>query len=256
MSPAKTLLTLLLPAALLLLAACEKKDNRPLRLVTAANYAPYEFRMDGKVVGADIEIAKLVAESLGRPLEVQTVSLDEIFDCLESGRADFSLSALTVSAEREKHCLFSKPYVRTGLVIVSLLSNPLPDIPQGRSQVAGVELGSTAQHFCLENGIVFRTYPTPHEADVDLIDGRLDYVLADASMARSMAIYHPELGITSGYLTEDHYAAAVPRTWAGRQLLKTINKILNNLEKHGEIQMKITEWTRISDEQSISPHEQ
>ena len=67
----------LLFLGLLLVTGCGKK-NDTIVMVTEAGFAPYEYYEDGKIVGVDIDIAKEIANAVGKKLEVKDVAFDSI----------------------------------------------------------------------------------------------------------------------------------------------------------------------------------
>ena len=48
-------------------------------MVTEAGFAPYEFYKNNEIVGVDVEIAKKIAEKLGKELEIKDTDFDSIF---------------------------------------------------------------------------------------------------------------------------------------------------------------------------------
>ena len=60
-----------------ILCGCSK-DETELIMVTEAGFAPYEFYENGQIVGVDIEIAKKIAEKLGKKLVVKDIYFDLI----------------------------------------------------------------------------------------------------------------------------------------------------------------------------------
>ena len=43
----------------------KEQENKTLRVVTAADYAPFEYRERGKIVGFDVDLANAVAKEAG-----------------------------------------------------------------------------------------------------------------------------------------------------------------------------------------------
>ena len=68
----KFLITLL---ALLCITGCSN-NNEKLVMVTEAGFAPYEFYENNEIVGVDIEIAKEIAKSMDKKLEVKDIAFD------------------------------------------------------------------------------------------------------------------------------------------------------------------------------------
>jgi polar amino acid transport system substrate-binding protein len=81
------------------LASCGGNDDK-LVVYTEAGFAPYEFYYNNEIVGVDIEIAKLVAEKMGKTLQIEDVNFDTIIGAVKSGKADLGIAGITITAER------------------------------------------------------------------------------------------------------------------------------------------------------------
>lgn len=69
------------------------------------DYAPYEFIDGGKqgqeaFSGADVSLARYIAESLGVALEIRSLGFDEALAAVVEGSADLAISAFASNAER------------------------------------------------------------------------------------------------------------------------------------------------------------
>lgn len=83
------------------------------------DYAPYEFvdlTKDGmdKYVGADVELAKKIADELGLELVLKPMAFDLILAALDTGKIDVAISGFTWSSERADSYLFSSAYFDDG----------------------------------------------------------------------------------------------------------------------------------------------
>lgn len=87
-----------------------------LKLGTAAVTEPFSF-IDGtqKVVGFDIELARLVAQKLDMKLEVVNMEFGAMIPALISGKVDMIAACITITDERAKKVLFSEPYYTGGI---------------------------------------------------------------------------------------------------------------------------------------------
>src|SRR3954468_6546395 len=75
----------------------EESNGKTLRIVTDANYAPFEFLEGDKIVGFDVDFINAVAEEAGYEVKLESVGWDPIFVEIESKRADVAISAITVN---------------------------------------------------------------------------------------------------------------------------------------------------------------
>ena len=101
----------LMTSLAVILSACgqnneeQSKDgastDKTLRIVTNADYAPFESLEGDKVVGFDVDYANALAKEAGYKAEVVHVGWDPIFVEIEKGTADIGASAITINDERK-----------------------------------------------------------------------------------------------------------------------------------------------------------
>ena len=97
-----------------------KADAKILRLGLSADYPPFEFKKDGRVVGFDVELAEELAKDLGYSLEIQDMDFSALIPSLTSGRVDFVMSGMAVNEERKKNIDFSDIYYTGKFAVISL----------------------------------------------------------------------------------------------------------------------------------------
>lgn len=128
---AATLLTVLGITALGLGAAqaqaptsrLEEIVKRDKLIVATFNTAPPFGYTDeaGKLVGFDIDIARLIAKSLlgdENKVEFVTVTSEGRWPAVNSGRADIGLASTTVYPDRALRVAFTRPYIDSGISIL------------------------------------------------------------------------------------------------------------------------------------------
>lgn len=96
----------------------ESKDQ--LVVATNAAFEPFEY-MDGEnYVGIDMEIAKALADKLGKELVIQNMDFDAV--CLSVGqhKCDVAMAGLTIKPDREEYVAFSDPYYSASQKLITL----------------------------------------------------------------------------------------------------------------------------------------
>ena len=87
-----------------------------VKLGTAAVTEPFAFVDDSRtVVGFDIELARRVAQKLGKRLEVVNMDFGALIPALLSGKVDMIAACITITEERARKVLFSEPYYTGGI---------------------------------------------------------------------------------------------------------------------------------------------
>jgi len=97
----------------------QEEAQAVLRVGTDAAYEPFEYiDEDGNFAGFDMELIAMIAEEMGRELELQNVQWDGIIPGLMNGNYDCLISAMTITEERMKQINFSDPYFTIKQAIV------------------------------------------------------------------------------------------------------------------------------------------
>ena len=90
-------------------------DAKVLRVAVTRFDLPgfHAHRSDGKLVGAEIEMAQQIAQALGVGVEfIENADLfDAVADLVASGSAEIGISKLSQTYARLRHVRFSKPYI-------------------------------------------------------------------------------------------------------------------------------------------------
>ena len=86
-----------------------------INISTSPDYAPYEFidptkSGDDKYVGADIELAKYIANELGVELELNAVDFNTVLSNIAAGTTDLAISGISINEERKKSMDFTEAY--------------------------------------------------------------------------------------------------------------------------------------------------
>ena len=93
-------------------------EGEKLIMATNAQFPPYEFYQDGKIVGIDVEIGKAIADRVGKVLVIDDIEFDAIISSVSSGKADIGLAGFTVTDERKQQINFSDSYTTSKQVII------------------------------------------------------------------------------------------------------------------------------------------
>ena len=83
-------------------------------------FPPMAFRDSAtkEIIGLDIDLARMAAQSLGLKIEFKPIPWDKTIPRLNTGDVDIVWSGLSILPEREKQMLFSQPYLESRQVIV------------------------------------------------------------------------------------------------------------------------------------------
>ena len=238
-------LALALAAVMLVMcfAACgEKKDDNVLTMATNAEFPPYEFMENNEIAGIDAEIAKAIAEKLGKELVIENVDFDSLIPGVQTGKYDFVMAGMTVTDERLEQVDFTQTYATGVQVIIVKEDSPITtaDDPfaEGANNKIGVQLATTGDLYCTwdieDEGLgTVERFNKGADAVMALTSGKVDCVVIDNEPAKVFVENNEGLKILdTEYITED-YAAAVSKD--NPELLADIDKALGELIEDGTV---------------------
>ena len=166
---------------------------------------------DGKPVGFDVEIGKLIAAALGIPEDgiewVETVSANrEAF--IENGTVDIVIATYTINDKRKEVVSFAGPYYTAGQDILVLAGNPEgitgPKDLEGKN-VCSVA-GSTSEKNIAEYGVNLITSDTYSNCLEPLRQDRVIAVTTDNVILAGLADQNPgEFEVVGNPFTEEPY---------------------------------------------------
>jgi ABC-type amino acid transport substrate-binding protein len=88
----------------------------PLRVGITPVFPPLVFRQGDRLAGIEIELARMLGEELGRPLQFIEVKWDKQIPALLDGKTDIIMSSMTATRERQVRIAFAEPFLKSGLV--------------------------------------------------------------------------------------------------------------------------------------------
>jgi putative lysine transport system substrate-binding protein len=128
------IMSLVLTGALLLTgcgSSNAKEDENVFRVGMEAGYAPFNWtqmddsnggvKIDGGAEyagGYDVEIAKKIADGLGKELVIVKTEWDGLVPSLQSGKIDAIIGGMSPTAERKESIDFSDTYYKSDLVML------------------------------------------------------------------------------------------------------------------------------------------
>lgn len=185
-------------ATVFLLAGCaEKKDENELRIGMEAGYAPFNWTQSTDANGAvkisgdsdfaggyDVEIAKKIAEGMGKEPVIVKIEWDGLVPALTSGKIDIIVAGMSPTDKRKESIDFSDNYYKSNLVMV---------VKKG----SAYESASSIQDF--SGAKITAQLNTFHYTVIDQINGVSKETAMDNFPAMRVAL---ESGIIDGYVSE------------------------------------------------------
>lgn len=157
-----------------------------LRVGMEAGYMPFEMRdKNGRIIGFDVDIARLMARSMGVELKLVNTAWDGIIPSLLTDKFDVIIAGMTITPERNLQVNFTQPYMLIGQSIVlnkrhEKTVSSYRDLNDPKF-VISTKLGTTgdiAARRYLSRAQV-RTYESESEAVTEVRNGRADAFVYD-----------------------------------------------------------------------------
>ena len=185
-----------------------KLDSSKDQLVVATNAAfePFEYTKGDSYYGIDMEIAKLLADELGKELVIENMDFDAVFLSVSQQKCYIAMAGLTINEEREEYVTFTDSYYSASQRLIVPSDNTTFDDCKSADDVAallakteksdkiGVQAGTTGQYYVEGSedwdfpGLPAEcvTYKSGSLAVQDMLNGNITYVIIDAAPASAI----------------------------------------------------------------------
>lgn len=230
-------------------------DGNALRVATNAAFPPFEYKQGNAFTGIDIQIAKELADSMDRKLEVVDMDFDAVVTSVSTGDCDIGMAGLTVTEDRKQVVDFTDAYYTSAQVIIykngnsaftglnskEAIENFLK--AQNKDFVIGTQNGTTG--FMYSNGdegmgydgftnLTTKGYTSGALAVRDLVNGKVNAVIIDKQPALMIAAAQGGVTVIDDVeLTSESYAFCVKKGDA--EMLKAANDLLDTLQENGKL---------------------
>ncbi len=227
----------LLAVFLLAATALGASVEPPLRVGMDLSYPPFEtIGPDGQPAGISVELARGVAQHLGRPVEIQNIPFTGLIPSLKSGKIDLIISSMTATPERAKVVAFSDPYLTTGLaalVPAGSKAENLADLDQSGNVIV-VRQGTTGEVFARQSIKQARilTLEKENACVLEIVQGKAAAFIYDQMSVFQNAKRNPEQtrALLAPLQTESWAVALRPDDTAQ---LATVNAFLKKFRAEG-----------------------
>ncbi|MFD9905065.1 transporter substrate-binding domain-containing protein [Streptomyces sp. NPDC059063] len=171
-----------------------------LRVCTTGDYRPFTHRgSDGSYSGIDIKMAHDLAKSLDAKPKFVATTWKRIADDVAARRCDIAVGGVSITLPRARKVSFSEPTREDGKTPIARCADQdkyatLEQIDTPGTRVV-VNPGGTNEQFARAH--IKRATLTVHPDNTtifqEIVDGRADVMMTDASETRYQARLHPEL---------------------------------------------------------------
>ncbi|MDD4688370.1 MAG: transporter substrate-binding domain-containing protein [Eubacteriales bacterium] len=236
-----------------------KKDttsDNVLKVGMECNYAPYNWSQTDDSNGAvpiknvanmytngyDVQVAKKIAESMGKEIEIYSYEWDSLIPAVQSGKLDMIIAGMSPTDERKEKIDFSDLYYVSNLVAITK-----NDSLKGVKSIADL----SGKKIAAQSG-------TSH---LDALEGQTKAVVSELSDFSTMLVAL-DAGTIDGYIAEEPTAMAVCTEGSSYTYVPFVNNetgftipvedssIAVGVKKGSELKDKINGYLKTFDEEA------
>ena len=182
---------------------------------------------NGKVIGFDADIARLIAGNLGVEVKFVTMPFADLLPALKSGKVDMVISSLTMTLKRNRTAVFVGPYYVSGKGILTKTEN----------------ISALRQAFIEQAASKAQLVPTKsYDEAIDLLlKDKVDALVADYPFCAFAAFRHQDQGLVAGQskFTVEPLGMAIPED---ALLINWLSNFIGMLEASGQLKSLTEKW--------------
>jgi arginine/ornithine transport system substrate-binding protein len=168
-----------------LAGTAKAQDKEEVRLGVEGAYPPFSsVSPSGELQGFDIDIAHALCEQMQVRCTLVTQDWDGIIPALMARKYDAIIASMSITEERKQRVDFTDKYYQTPARFVAKKGAGIEVSKQGLSgKRVGVQRATIHDSFLTDNfgdSVEIVRYGTQDEANLDLVSGRVDLLLADS----------------------------------------------------------------------------
>lgn len=205
---------------------------------------------DGRIIGLEPELARLMAGAMGVTLNIRQMDFFELFPALESGGVDMILSGMTMTPQRNLKMAFVGPYFVTGKSFLTKADHivkcqDLCDIDSPQTTLTALK-GSTSQ--LLAEKMIPKAKLIPardyDEAIHLVIEEKADALIADQLACLWAIIRYPRQGLVTSLKTFTHEPLGIALPGTDPLLINWVDNFLKTLQGSGELKKLADHWIK------------
>ena len=149
-----------------------------IKVGTCADFAPFEYMENDKMLGFDIDLMNYIAARIGYGVEFVNMSFDKLIPAVISGEVDCAISAITATDERESVVDFTRPYLAANVTY-----------KDEDSATEELEMYSIVFKDGVANTKYLSRTPTKYERLFMLVNGTIEELISDGTIEKLIAKY-------------------------------------------------------------------
>lgn len=195
------------------------QDRGELVLGTSGNMPSMSHKQeDGKVVGFDVDLARLMASGMGVKLTIKTMPFNELLPALEKGDVDVVISNVTINPQRNMRVAFVGPYMTSGKCVITKEErlakvSEVENLNVPETRLAALSGSTSAEFVKVLLPKATLTLVDDFDGGVRMVnDDKVGGLLTDYPICLAMQKKHPDSGFVSVFslLSYEPIGIAIP----------------------------------------------
>jgi polar amino acid transport system substrate-binding protein len=223
--------------------------KKELVVGTAADMPPLNMTLkDGKIVGMEVDIATMMANSIEVKLTLKPMRFNDLLPALQTGQVDLILSGMTMTPLRNTQVAFVGPYFASGKSVLiktekvaSLQNTEMMNNPN--VTVAALK-GSTSQQFVERFAPKAKLVPTDDydQAIAMVLEGKVLAMVADFPICNVSVLRYLDKGLTTLKSPLNYEPLGIALSPGDPLFLNWAQNFVTNLVNSGELSLLQRKW--------------
>ncbi len=220
-----------------------------LRVGTSASQPPLNMKdRDGNIFGLEIDLARILAESMDVELRLVEMPFKELLGALEAGEVDIVISGLTITPKRNLRVAFVGPYFLSGKSFLTkyktLAEAKKLEAVEAKDVTLTALEGSTSQD--LLEQVLPETKLLPAASYEDALrmldESQADALVADYPFCFYAVLRHPEKAYVASITPITYEPLGIAMPGDDPQLINLVTNLINTLRDSGKLDLMKTRW--------------
>ena len=206
---------------------------KKLYVGTNAEFQPFEYLENGKIVGFDVELMEEIGKLIGKEIEWKNIAFDGLLPALQMKKVDLVIAGMTANEERMKTVSFTQPYYTASqVIIVKEGDSSIKSFADLKGKKVGVMLGFTGDMVVSEiDGVKIERFNAAYAGIMALQAGKVEAIVLDSEPAKNYVAQNKGLVLADADAEQEEYAIAVRKN--DKALLEKVEKALSEIKENG-----------------------
>lgn len=210
--------------------------KKVLYVGTSAEYKPYEYLENNKIIGFDVELMQAILSEIDYDIEWKNITFNGLLPALQMSKIDAVIAGMSATEERKKSIDFSKPYLNFKVlhsIIVHENEKNILNKDGLKDKNIGIQLGTIQEEIAKSLGGKVIFYDTFTNALFALKQKKIDAVIMDEAPAKKYLENIDGVKICDTVVDKDPGSAIAVKK-GNLELIKKLEEGFEKVKKSGK----------------------